>query len=148
MPRCQHSHCQTVFASIQPDSHLSLFEIVYSKRFAQSAGPGFRSSKFCTVPHIFLPKMFKKQDGMLAFFGAFFESFFHLRGYFEAFFGPWGHSWGTMGSFLRSKNGLGHQTYPKTAPRGATLVSVSPFLGHFGGIFSYFFDFSAEKESF
>ena len=46
-----------------------------------------------------------------------------------------------MGSFLRSKNGLEHEIFPKTVPRGATLDLASPFWTPFGYYFSYFLYF-------
>ena len=72
-------------------------EIQASIQSASHSPPGLASSKFCTVPHIFLPKMFKKQDGMLAFFGALFEYFFHLRGRFLSNFRPLEAFWGSYG---------------------------------------------------
>ena len=64
---------------------------------------------------------------------------------FLLIFGPWGHFGGAMDSFLESKNGLGHQTCPKTAPRGATTFSRASFWRHFGAIFSHFLHFLAKK---
>jgi len=53
-----------------------------------------------------------------------------------------------MGSFLRSKNGLEHEIFPKTVPRGATPDSASPFWTPFGYYVSYFLYFFAKKERF
>ena len=122
-------------------------EGLYSKRFAQSAGPGFRSSKICTVPIIFLPNMLKKQNGMLAFWGALFESFFHLRGIFLSNFRPLEALWGSYGLIFGVKKWFGHQTCPKIAPRSVFPVSGSPFWRSFGVIFSYFLYFSPKKKA-
>ena len=50
-----------------------------------------------------------------------------------------------MGSFLGSKNGLGHQTCPKTAPRGATTFSESPFWRLLEPIFLLFLIFCLKR---
>ena len=72
---------------------------------------------------------------MLAFFGALFESFFHLRGIFLSNFRPLEALWGSYGRIFGVKKWFGHQTCPKIAPR-----SVSPFRGHlFGDLLEYVF---------
>ena len=50
-----------------------------------------------------------------------------------------------MGSFLRSKNGLRHETFPKTAPGCAILDSASPFSTSFGCYFLYSLYFFLQK---
>ena len=52
----------------RPAEPLKCLVNCYSKRFAQSAGPGLRSCKIlCCASHV-LTKNVQKQDGMLAFF--------------------------------------------------------------------------------
>ena len=52
-----------------------------------------------------------------------------------------------MGSFLESKNGLGHQTCPKTAPRGATPEITSLIWTHLGSHVRTFSHFSVKNNS-
>ena len=131
------------------DPVLTCFEFV-SRRFLAfwvALWDWFQIIKILYSASDFLKKCFKNKTERWPFFMYFLGSFFYLWGNFEAIFSPCGYFWGTTGSFLRSKNGLGHQTYPKMAPRGATLVSSSPFVWLFGSIFWYFFDFLSQPAS-
>ena len=118
------------------------------QRFAQSAGPGFRSSKFCTVPHIFLPKMFKKQDGMQAFFGALFESFFHLRGHFLSNFRPLEALWGSYGLIFGVKKWLGAPNMPQDCPKRRHPRFAVTFLKTLWSIFFVCFVFPSKKSGY
>ena len=102
-------------------------------------------AKFFPVPPIFLPKMLKKQNGMPAFFRTLLETFSTSGTICSVIFAPWSHFGGAMGSFLGSKNGLGHQTCPKIAPRGVFPVISSPFWKPFGVMFSYFCIFCLKR---
>ena len=89
-------------------------------------------SKFCTVPMLFSQKMFKKQDGMLAFFGfpssAQNDDFRCLEGTFRHLLAPWSTillTWGAQGA-------------PRKTP-GCPDLDFFMFFVNFGDLLGLYF---------
>ena len=86
--------------------------------------------------------MFKKQDGMLAFFGALFEYFFHLQGRFLSNFRPLEALWGSYGLIFGVKKWLGAPNMPQDCPKrrhpGNKLTLLETCWVPFFTFFSFF----------
>ena len=120
---------------------LKVPEIIQS---ASRSPPGLARdpAKFCIAPHIFLPNMFKKQDGMLAFWGALFEYFFHLRVHFLSTFWSLEALWGSYGLISGIKKWLGAPNMPQDCPKrrhpGNKLTLLETCWAHFLIVFAFF----------
>ena len=87
--------------------------------------------------------MFKKQDGMLAFFGQLFESFFHLRGHFLSNFRLLEALWESYGLIFGVKKWLGAPNMPQDCPKRRHHLFEGTLLETFWVPFFTFFAFSA-----
>ena len=94
----------------------------------------------------FSPKVFKKQDAMLAFWGALFEQFFlHLGSFFEYFFVPGG-TLGSNGFIFGVKKWLGAPNLPQDWPKRRFPRFGVTFLETFWGQFFVLLIFLVKKE--
>ena len=79
--------------------------------------------------------MFKKQDGMPAFFGQLFESFLHLRGHFLSNFRLLEALWESYGLIFVVKKWLGAPNMPQDCPKRRLPRNPLSFLDKKSHIF-------------